>query len=166
MAGIALVVAAPYLLVGAAGAGTLAGGAAITSALVAIGPGGMIGGVTVISVIGSAGGAAAAKALSAGSAADVAEAVVTLQAHALIRHRLDRPGDDYYEWYALIAMEEELADLFAKHGSYLATGRRQRESTESKLKTVRAALAWFEKQRIAPGSNDASESPAAQSSSR
>lgn len=107
-AGLAALVAAPYLVAAAAPAG-LAGGAGVVAGLAALGPGGMVGGLGMVGLVGGAGGAAIAGGLTTGSAAMVEEKVIYLHALALAERKLDEAHHRAMVWKVLIEMETALA---------------------------------------------------------
>jgi hypothetical protein len=93
--GLVAVIAAPALIFAAAPAG-LAGAAAVTSGLAALGPGGMMGGLAVVGTVGALGGATASagamaaigRAVAAGSPADVRQWCIELMTRAAIDKEL------------------------------------------------------------------------------
>jgi hypothetical protein len=107
-AGLAALVAAPYMVVVAAPAG-LAGGAGIVAGLAALGPGGMVGGLGMVGLLGGAGGAAIAGGLTGGSAAMVEEKVIYLHALALAEQKLHERHHRATVWNVLVEMETSLA---------------------------------------------------------
>lgn len=109
----ALVVATGGLALSAAP--TLAGGAAVTSALAAFGPGGMIGGLLTAGTFATAGGGGIAVGLaSPGTSADAVEAVVAVQlATAILREMQGLKQDDRL-WYSLIDTETEVSRELAR----------------------------------------------------
>lgn len=154
VAGIAVVVAAPALVLVAAPAG-LAGGAAIVAGLAALGPGGMLGGIGIVSVLAGAGGLTAGSALMAGSAAQVEETVIFLQAFASARHTL-RSADlavtepNYSEWFALIEMENVAADELERLSQFSDRDAPGVKEFTRKLRTVNRALDWLRTAGLAP----------------
>ena len=163
-AGVAVVLAAPALVLVAAPAG-LAGGAAIVAGLAALGPGGMLGGVGIVSVLAGAGGATAGSALMVGTAAQVEETVIFLQALARARHEL-RALDltvgpsDYTEWFALIEMEDVAADELERLRQFSDSGAPGVREFEQKLKAVNRALEWLRAEGLAPGALPAGDDEA------
>jgi len=154
VAGVAVVLAAPALVLVAAPAG-LAGGAAIVAGLAALGPGGMLGGVGIVSVLAGAAGLTAGSALMAGTAAQVEETVIYLQALASARHQL-RAADlavsarSYPEWYALIAMEDFAADERERLSQFSDPGALGVRELDRKLKTLNRAMHWLRSKGLGP----------------
>lgn len=149
-AAVALLVAAPYMVLLAAPA-ELAGGAAVVGGLAALGgAGGMMGGLAVVGVVGGAGGVAAAGALTAGSAAVVAHRVVFLQARALAGANLGHADPGSPEWFALTAMRSRLGNDHARHS--LLDDRKSAAVDElgRKLKAVDTALRWLATKGLGP----------------
>lgn len=154
VAGVAVVAAAPALVLVAAPAG-LAGGAAIVAGLAALGPGGMLGGVGIVGALGGVGGLTAGRALIAGDAAQVEETVIFLQAFARTRHEL-READiatidrDYREWYALIEMEDAAADDCERLKRFSDDDAPGVKELERKLRAIDRALRWLREEGLAP----------------
>ena len=152
--GLAVIAAAPALVLAAAPAG-LAGGAALVAGLAALGPGGMLGGLGIVSVLGGAGGLAAGRALIAGSAAQVEGTVIFLQAYARARRRLH---DDHLvvtaagqqEWFALIESEGFAADERARLALFSDEDAAGLKELDRKLKTIDRALKWLREEGLAP----------------
>jgi len=154
VAGVAVVLAAPALVLVAAPAG-LAGGAAIVAGLAALGPGGMLGGVGIVSVLAGAGGLTAGSALMAGTAAQVEETVIFLQALARARHDLGLAGlivspKSHQEWFALIEMEDVAADEHERLAQFSDSDAPGVKELERKLKTVNHALRWMRTEGLGP----------------
>ena len=147
----ALLIAAPYMVLVAAPAGA-AGGAAIVGGLAALGPGGMFGGLVIVSAVGGAGGAAAVGALTSGSPAAVAQRVVFLQARALACSQLGNRDPASPEWFWLTAMVAELARDHARHKQLSDRKSRVRDDLAEKLKAVRTAIAWLVEKGLDPAS--------------
>jgi hypothetical protein len=159
--GLAVIAAAPALVLAAAPAG-LAGGAAFVAGLAALGPGGMLGGLGIVSVLSGAGGLTAGRALIAGSPAQVEATVIFLQAYARARRRLH---DDHLvvtatghaEWFALIESEGFAADEHSELALFSDEDANVLKALESKLKTIDRALNWFREERLAPAELTAGE---------
>jgi hypothetical protein len=154
IAGAAVVIAAPALVLVAAPAG-LAGGAAVVAGLAALGPGGMLGGIGIVSALGGAGGLTVGRALMAGTAAQVEETVIFLQALAKSRHEL-RAADlavsdrHFPEWFALIEMEDIAADELEKLRLFSDADSPAVKDLERKLKAIDRALQWLRNEGLAP----------------
>jgi hypothetical protein len=152
--GVAVILAAPALVLVAAPAG-LAGGAAIVAGLAALGPGGMLGGIGIVGVLAGAGGVATGSALMAGTAAQVEQTVIFLQALARARHDL-RSADlvvgprNYPEWYALIEMEDVAADERERLSQFSDSDAPGVKELDRKLKTVDRALRWLRTAGLGP----------------
>lgn len=161
VAGVAVVIAAPALVLAAAPAG-LVGGAAIVGGLAALGPGGMLGGVGIVSALGGAGGLTAGRALMAGTAAQVEETVVFLQAFARSRNQLQ---DDNLvvtaagqaEWYALIEMEDVAADDYKRLSELSDKDAPIVRELEKKLRAIDRALDWLRVNGLSPLQLEAGE---------
>jgi hypothetical protein len=149
VAGAAAIVAAPMLVLVAAPAG-LAGGAAIVAGLTALGPGGMIGGLGIVGLLGSAGGAVTARALISGSAAQVEETVIHLQALAVAQRDLRVAPPSYPEWFALVSMEDAIAEDLSRLRRFSDEGAPGIKELERKLHAVERALHWFEEHGLRP----------------
>lgn len=149
VAGAAAIVAAPVLVLAAAPAG-LAGGAAIVAGLAALGPGGMLGGIGIVSVLGGAGGAVAAQALASGTAAQVEATVIYLQAFAKLTEDLTTSGPASDCWSALLAMEDAITDELARHRKFSDSGAGLVKELKKKLQSVRRAVDWLSEQGLGP----------------
>lgn len=149
VAGIAVIAALPALVLAAAPAG-LAGGAAIVAGLAALGPGGMLGGLAIVGLLGGAGGAATAHALTAGTAAQVEENVIYLQSLALAKRHLEYDDGSRPEWYALVGMEDAVAETLARSRLVSDDGAPGVKENERKLKSITRALEWMRDQELGP----------------
>jgi hypothetical protein len=154
IAGVAVVVAAPYLVLAAAPAG-ITGAAAIVAGLTALGPGGMLGGIGIVSLLGGAGGVTAGRALMTGTPAQVEETVIFLQALAKARQDLARADLvitdlQHSEWFALIEMEDVATDEHERLALYSDNDAAVVKELARKLRSVRRALVWMEEQGLGP----------------
>jgi hypothetical protein len=154
VAGVAVVMAAPALVLAVAPAG-LAGGAAIVGGLAALGPGGMLGGVGIVSALGGAGGLTAGRALMAGTAAQVEETVVFLQAFARSRNQLQQgnlavTAAGHAEWYALIEMEDVAADDYKRLSELSDKDAPSVRELQKKLRAIDRALDWLRVNGLSP----------------
>jgi hypothetical protein len=138
-AGLAALVAAPYMVVAAAPAG-LAGGAGIVAGLAALGPGGMVGGLGMVGLLGGAGGAAIAGGLTGGSAAMVEEKVIYLQALALAEKTLHERHHRTTVWSVLVEMETSLAAERARLARHSDAKARILKELEAKSTSVERAI--------------------------
>ena len=134
-AGLAALVAAPYMVAVAAPAG-LAGGAGIAAGLAALGPGGMVGGLGMVGLLGGAGGAAIAGGLTAGSAAMVEEKVIYLHALALAEKNLHEQHHRAIVWGMLVEMETSLALERARLARHSDAKARVVKELDAKSKSV------------------------------
>jgi hypothetical protein len=128
----------------------LAGSAAIVAGLAALGPGGMIGGLGIVGLLGSAGGAVTARALVSGTAAQVEETVIHLQAHALAQRDLQVAPAGYPEWFALVSMEDAIAEDLSRLRRFSDHDAPGTKELERKLRAVERALHWFEEHELRP----------------
>jgi hypothetical protein len=138
-AGLAALVAAPYMVVAAAPAG-LVGGAGIMAGLVALGPGGMVGGLGMVGLLGGAGGAAIAGGLTGGSAAMVEEKVIYLHALALAEKQLHEQHHRATVWSVLVEMETSLAAEYARLARHSDAKARILKELEAKSASVERAI--------------------------
>jgi hypothetical protein len=138
-AGLAALVAAPYMVVAAAPAG-LAGGAGIVAGLAALGPGGMVGGLGMVGLLGGAGGAAIAGGLTSGSAAMVEEKVIYLHALALAEQKLHEQHHRATVWSVLVEMETSLAAERARLARHSDAKARILKELEAKSTSVEGAI--------------------------
>ena len=141
-AGIAILVAGPVGLLVAAPAG-LAGAAAVTSALAAFGPGGMVGGMALAGTLVGTGAVTAASALLAQSSAVVLETEVLRRcAHA---YALDLLGldQDQSDWLLLTAMESSLAAETAQLSAFSDADSPRLKTLVAKARFVRRAIDWL-----------------------
>jgi hypothetical protein len=148
-AGLAAIVAAPYMVVAAAPAG-LAGGAGIVAGLVALGPGGMVGGLGMVGLLGGAGGAAIAGGLTGGSAAMVEEKVVYLHALALAEQNLHEQHHRAKVWSVLVEMETSLAAEHARLARHSDSKARIVKELEAKSASVQRAIRGLRAAGLAP----------------
>jgi hypothetical protein len=138
-AGLAALVAAPYMVVAVAPAG-LVGGAGIMAGLAALGPGGMVGGLGMVGLLGGAGGAAIAGGLTGGSAAMVEEKVIYLHALALAEKKLHEQHHRATVWGVLVEMETSLAAEHARLARHSDAKAHVVKELEAKSATVRRAI--------------------------
>ena len=138
-AGVATLVAAPYMVAVAAPAG-LAGGAGIMAGLAALGPGGMVGGLGMVGLVGGAGGAAIVGGLTAGSAAMVEQKVIYLHALALAEKKLHEQHHRATVWSVLVEMETSLAAEHARLARHSDDKARIVKELEAKRASVEKAI--------------------------
>lgn len=112
--GVAVILAAPYLLFAVVPAG-LFGGAAVVAGLAALGPGGMLGGLAVVGAVAAGGGGVAATSLLVGNRKVVQQNVVFIQSMALAKLKLRPHPRSKDEWKTLMKMQEELATSIEAH---------------------------------------------------
>lgn len=148
-AGLAALVAAPYMVVAAAPAG-LAGGAGIMAGLAALGPGGMVGGLGMVGLLGGAGGAALAGGLTAGTAAMVEEKVIYLHALALAEQKLHEQHHRATVWSVLVEMETTLAAEYARLSRHSDPKARVVKELEAKRASVDKALRALQAAQLGP----------------
>ena len=115
--GAAAAVAAPVVLMGAMAGGTLVGAAAVTSALAAFGPGGMIGGLLTLSFAVGGGTATSAAglgmAMARSSPESFQQSAVELLARAQLGRQMLVPNAGLVEWAILTeALAQAEAELF------------------------------------------------------
>lgn len=141
--GALLLVLGPAALVMAAPAG-LAGAAAITSALAAFGPGGMIGGLMTVGALTTTGAStvAAALASSDSSAEAVEQVVVQLVAAAIVR---DREGlvQDEGIWLALTELEHQVVREIQRLEPYSDSGSASVKALRRKADAVSRAMRFL-----------------------
>lgn len=151
----ALLVAATGGLALAAAPG-VAGAAAVTSALAAFGPGGMIGGLMTAGAMVGAGSSSVAVALaSGGTTLQQVEAVLTLSlADAIARQKrdLDVPPDLRA---GLVEMATEIRRELARLGVYSDDGAATLKTLRGKLSTVERALTFVDESGLAERSGAA-----------
>ena len=140
--GLAAVIAAPLLVLAAAPAG-LAGGAAVVAGLAAFGPGGMVGGLTLLGLVAGVGGSVATSALTAGSSEEVQQNVIFIQALALAKARLQLPNPGHSEWFKLGDMEMLLAPEVDEQKELSDGGAPSVKETQRKLESVKNAQKWM-----------------------
>jgi hypothetical protein len=155
-AGLAALVAAPYLVAAAAPAG-LAGGASIMAGLAALGPGGMVGGLGMVGLVGGAGGAAIAGGLTAGSAGMVEERVIFLHALALAEQKLHEGHHRAEIWVVLVAMETTLAAEHERLNDFSDERARILKELGEKRATVAKAIRGLGAAGLAPRMLDVAE---------
>lgn len=148
--GLAVLAAGPIGLMLAALAG-LAGGAAVTAALAAFGPGGMVGGMALAgSLIGAGTVTATAAMLATGATAVGLETdVVRRMAVALAAKRLALPSD-HSSWLLFAEIESRLAGELAAIEALSDSSSPTVKQLKAKLSIVQTAIEWMVKRDLAP----------------
>lgn len=138
----------------AAGAG-LAGAAAITSALAAFGPGGMIGGLVTAGTLMTAGGGGIAYSLaSLGTSAEAMEGIVQRQLTLVMlrdRRRLEQDPEvwrNFSEAETRVRREHERLDEFSDPKSTAL------KELKKKITTLERALTYLREKGLEPGKVD------------
>jgi pimeloyl-ACP methyl ester carboxylesterase len=145
----ALVVATGGLML--ASAPGLAGAAALTSALAAFGPGGMIGGLLTAGVLVTAGGGSIAVGLAGvGTSAATVEAVVTTQLAAAILRRKQNLEQDPQIWAAFTELEMEIAKELTRLQAVSDSSAPTLKELHRKLDTIQRALRYMQKEKLSP----------------
>lgn len=141
----------------ALGGGALAGAAALTTALAAFGPGGMVGGLVLSGTLVSTGGMAAAAGVLARetSLAEFQTEVIRQMtlAHAKRKIGLRSPEGgrvDLRHWQALAATEEEVERDLAHHRGVSDNDSPTIKELRAKSKALRAGLRWMSKESLTP----------------
>lgn len=145
--GAAAAVAAPVVLMGAVAGGTLVGAAAVTSALAAFGPGGMIGGLLTLSFAVGGGTATSAAGLGMAMARSSPEgfqqSAVELLARAQLGRQMLVPNAGLVEWAILTeALAQAEAELFFVTGLSDPRAPSIRD-LEDKIDSAKKALSWL-----------------------
>jgi hypothetical protein len=141
-AGIALLASGPLGLILAAPA-RLAGAAAMTSALVAFGPGGMVGGMALAGTLVGTGAVTATSALIARDSQLVLETeVLRRMAHSLARKRLGLV-EDPSDWLMLTGMESEVSAELDKLEAFSDSGTPTLKALKAKAGLLRRAIKWM-----------------------
>lgn len=151
-AGLALLAAGPVGLLVAAPAG-LAGAAAITSALAAFGPGGMVGGMALAgSLIGVGSSTVALSAtLPSGMSADMVRTqCVRVMSFALAQRELAIPGPAYNGWSLLVAWDSSLSAERERLATLSDDDSAAVRGIDANLKIVRKSIAWMVDRGLAP----------------
>lgn len=151
---LALGAGAAALVVGTGGlalaaAPGLGGAAAITSALAAFGPGGMVGGLlTAGSLVGAGGGGIALGLASPTTTAAAVEATVEARlAAALLRKRHGIPQDPDL-WWGLAQMRDAVARELASRQPFSDDAAPSIKELERKREAIKRALDYMEKERL------------------
>lgn len=141
----AMIAAAPLVL--AAAPATLTGGAVIMAGLAALGPGGMMGGLAIVTTLAGVGGVAAtAGAFVAGSPQQVTENVTALHATALAKSEI-RPGHaPRKELRLLFTMGKQLEQQMETHNRIDDKPSKTLAAVKKKLSSVRKAYRQLENQ--------------------
>jgi hypothetical protein len=141
-AGVALVVAAPVGLALAVPAG-LVGAAAVTSALAAFGPGGMIGGMALAGTMVGTGAVTAASAALVNAPRAVLEVeVVRRVAHSRARQLLGLPQDPL-DWRLLTEMEGRVAEDLGRLSAFSDGNAPSPKDLRLRSALVAKATAWM-----------------------
>ncbi|MCX6407713.1 MAG: hypothetical protein NTV28_12410 [Propionibacteriales bacterium] len=141
----------------ALGGGALAGAAALTTALAAFGPGGMIGGLVLSGTLISAGGMATAAGVLAreSSLAEFQTEVIRQLALARAKREIglrDEFGSlvDLRHWQALATMQAEVEREKARHRGVTDKDAALIKALEAKSKALSAGLRWLSKESLVP----------------
>lgn len=151
VAGGALLALGPLGLIMAAPA-TLAGGAAIVSALAAFGPGGMVGGIATVGGLMAAGAGtagAAINALALAPEASVEHSLAQLLATAIARHKRGLPRDDRV-WFILCELEATIARQRQSVGRFIDGNTPSVKALERKARAVRQAIEYLVDHGLGP----------------
>jgi hypothetical protein len=131
----------------------LAGAAAITSALAAFGPGGMVGGMALAgSLIGVGSGTVALSAtLPTGMSADMVRTqCVRVMAFALAQRDLAIPGPAYNGWSLLVGWDSSLAADRARLAALSDDDSAAIKSIDANIRIIRKAVGWMVDRGLAP----------------
>ncbi|WP_286691105.1 MULTISPECIES: hypothetical protein [unclassified Aeromicrobium] len=141
----------------ALGGGALAGAAALTTALAAFGPGGMVGGLVLSGTLVSAGGMAAAAGVLAreSSLAEFQTEVIRQLALARAKREIGLRDDsgrlvDLRHWQALATMHGEVEREKARHRGVTDKDAALVKELHAKSKALSAGLRWLSKEGLAP----------------
>lgn len=142
----AMLAAAPLVIAAAPAAVT--GGAVIMAGLAALGPGGMMGGLAIVTALAGAGGVtAAAGAFVAGSPAQVAENVTILHSTALAKSAI-RPGSPPRKEIKLLEeMRVQLSNQVTQHEAIDDKPSKALNAAKKKHEYVEKALEHLKKER-------------------
>lgn len=153
-----LLLAGPIGLAVAAPAG-LSGAAAVTSALAAFGPGGMVGGVATAATLAAAGGASAASAYTSSSATslltggegDIASVVAAHLYRAAFLGALGERDETCTDWQALGDLERQATLILLQHEGLSDPKGPFVKAVTSRRELVRKAMSRLVEQRLGPG---------------
>ena len=166
VAGAAVAIAAPFMVVLAAPAG-LVGAAAITSGLAALGPGGMMGGLLIVGAMAGVGSLSAASAvmapaLAASTPDQVRQACTELMARALTAQGLNLdPHPGFGEWQILSAVLAQLANDLSRLTAVSDDDSHAVKDAKRKVSYVRHALDWMVQRGLGPAAAGAALSVSA-----
>ena len=129
----------------------LAGAAAITSALAAFGPGGMIGGLLTAGALVTAGGGSIAVGLAgAGTSAATVEAIVTTQLATAILRKKQGLAQDPQTWTSLSDLEIEVMKELNRLKAVSDSSAPILKELQRKLDTIKRALAYLREHGLGP----------------
>lgn len=155
VAGIGVMLVAPYAVIAAAPAG-LAGAAAITGGLAALGPGGMMGGLVVLSGIAGFGSATTAvglvgSAMVQQSPEQFRQSLVELMARALLNKRLQLdPQRGMREHLTIADVHRRLRREMDEHQTVSDEDSPVIKSLQRRLRDAEKALAWLGTHGLGP----------------